>query len=79
MQDALEPHMSKETLEFHWGKHHRAYVNNLNGQIENSDLERNTLEEIVQSSYNNGNPTPAFNNAGQVCGLNYAHVVDWVP
>ncbi|KAG6546628.1 hypothetical protein Mapa_011817 [Marchantia paleacea] len=64
--DALEPHMSKETLEFHWGKHHRAYVNNLNGQIENSDLERNTLEEIVQSSYNNGNPTPAFNNAGQI-------------
>ncbi|KAL2611436.1 hypothetical protein R1flu_023128 [Riccia fluitans] len=64
--DALEPHMSKNTLEFHWGKHHRAYVNNLNAQIENSDLERSSLEEIVKSSYNNGNPTAQFNNAGQI-------------
>ncbi|CAM6105970.1 unnamed protein product [Calypogeia fissa] len=63
--DALEPHISKQTLEFHWGKHHRAYVDNLNKQIENTDLERNTLDEIVKISYNNGNPSPAFNNAGQ--------------
>nr|BAO18766.1 chloroplastic Fe-superoxide dismutase [Equisetum arvense] len=63
--DELEPHISKRTLEFHWGKHHRAYVDNLNKQIENTDYERNTLEEIVTITYNNGNPLPPFNNAAQ--------------
>lgn len=58
--------MSKKTLEFHYGKHHRAYVDNLNKQIENTDFERNTLEEVVKISYNNGNPLAPFNNAGQV-------------
>ncbi|MEW5300053.1 MAG: hypothetical protein WDW38_002884 [Sanguina aurantia] len=64
--EALEPHMSKQTLEFHWGKHHRAYVDNLNKQIANSDMDSKTLEEIVIASWNGGAPTPAFNNAGQV-------------
>lgn len=36
--EALEPHMSKQTLEFHWGKHHRAYVDNLNKQVRLSTL-----------------------------------------
>eukprot|EP00245_Coleochaete_scutata_P012621 TRINITY_DN4920_c0_g1_i1.p1 TRINITY_DN4920_c0_g1~~TRINITY_DN4920_c0_g1_i1.p1 ORF type:complete len:257 (+),score=56.96 TRINITY_DN4920_c0_g1_i1:161-931(+) len=64
--DALEPHISKTTLEFHWGKHHRAYVNNLNAQIEGTDLDTKTLEEVVISTYNNGSPGPQFNNAGQI-------------
>jgi len=64
--DALEPHMSKSTLEFHWGKHHRAYVDNLNKQIANTDLASKTLEEIVVASWSGGNPTPAFNNAAQI-------------
>jgi Fe-Mn family superoxide dismutase len=64
--DALEPHMSKQTLEFHWGKHHRAYIDNLNKQIDGTDLERKNLEELVKLSYNNGNPQACFNNAGQV-------------
>lgn len=63
--DALEPHMSQQTLEYHWGKHHRAYIENLNKQIQDSDLSGKRLEEIVKIGYNNGNPAPYFNNAGQ--------------
>ncbi len=68
-QDVLEPHMSKQTLEFHWGKHHRAYIDNLNKQIDGTDLERKNLEELVKFSYNNENPQACFNNAGQVFHL----------
>jgi superoxide dismutase, Fe-Mn family len=64
--DALEPHMSKSTLEVHWGKHHQAYVTNLNGQIAGTDLDSKTLEEIVVASWNGGKPTAQFNNAAQV-------------
>ncbi|CAA6673846.1 unnamed protein product [Spirodela intermedia] len=56
--DALEPYMSQKTLEFHWGKHHRGYVDNLNKQIAGTDLDGLTLEEIVVKSYNNGSPLP---------------------
>ncbi|KAL7588769.1 superoxide dismutase [Fe], chloroplastic [Lactuca sativa] len=63
---ALEPHMSKETLEYHWGKHHRAYVDNLNKQIEGTELDEMTLETIISTSYNKGDVLPAFNNAAQV-------------
>ena len=45
--DALEPAMSRETLEFHWGKHHQTYVNNLNGLIAGTDFEGKSLEEIA--------------------------------
>ncbi|GBG00492.1 superoxide dismutase, partial [Raphidocelis subcapitata] len=64
--DALEPHMSKSTLEFHYGKHHRAYVDNMNKQIAGTPLEGKSLEEVVLSSWNKGAPTPVFNNAAQV-------------
>uniref|UniRef100_A0A7S0N9X5 Superoxide dismutase n=1 Tax=Chlamydomonas leiostraca TaxID=1034604 RepID=A0A7S0N9X5_9CHLO len=64
--DALEPHMSKSTFEFHYGKHHRAYVDNLNKQIAGKDWDKATLEQIVAASWNNGTPTPEFNNAAQV-------------
>ncbi|XP_028804279.1 superoxide dismutase [Fe], chloroplastic isoform X1 [Neltuma alba] len=64
--NALEPVMSQETLEYHWGKHHRAYVDNLNKQIEGTDLEEKSLEDIVVISYNKGDILPAFNNAAQV-------------
>lgn len=64
--DALEPKISKATLEVHWGKHHRTYLTNLNNQIDSDDkLQGKTLEEIVMASWNNGSPTPAFNNAAQ--------------
>ena len=64
--DALEPTMSKSTLEFHWGKHHRAYLDNMNKQIAGTPLEGKSLEEVVVASWNNGTPTPVFNNAAQV-------------
>nr|AFJ66200.1 hypothetical protein 7G9.19 [Boechera stricta] len=63
--DALEPHMSRETLDYHWGKHHRTYVENLNKQIAGTDLDALSLEEVVLLSYNRGNMLPAFNNAAQ--------------
>lgn len=65
-KDALEPHMSKQTLEFHWGKHHRAYVENLKKQVLGTELEGKPLEHIIHSTYNNGELLPAFNNAAQV-------------
>ena len=45
--NALEPKISKETLEYHYGKHHRAYVTNLNNLIESSPLKGLSLEELV--------------------------------
>ena len=59
--DALEPHISKETLEFHYGKHHRTYVDKLNGLIEGSKFADASLEDIVR-----GSDGGVFNNAAQV-------------
>lgn len=58
--NALEPTMSARTLEFHWGKHHAAYINNLNKLIEGTEMENDTLEEIVKKSDGG-----IFNNAAQ--------------
>ncbi|KAH0859073.1 hypothetical protein HID58_087334, partial [Brassica napus] len=46
-RDALEPHMSQETLDYHWGKHHKTYVENLNKQIVGTDLDGLSLEEVL--------------------------------
>ena len=59
--DALEPHISKKTIEFHYGKHHAAYVKNLNALIANTQFEKMSLEEIVRNSDGS-----VFNNAAQV-------------
>jgi superoxide dismutase, Fe-Mn family len=59
--NALEPHISAETLEYHYGKHHRKYVNTLNDLIAGSEFEDMPLESIIQKA--NG---PIFNNAAQV-------------
>jgi len=59
--DALAPHISKETLEYHYGKHHQAYVTNLNNLIKGSTFESATLEYIVKQSTGG-----IFNNAAQV-------------
>ncbi|KAL5067063.1 hypothetical protein RYX36_017950 [Vicia faba] len=64
--DALEPIMSQDTFEYHWGKHHRAYVDNLNKQIDGTDLDGKSLEETIVIAYNKGDILPAFNNAAQV-------------
>lgn len=67
-QDALEPLMSKETLEYHYGKHHQTYVNNLNNLITGTQFENSTLIEIVL-----GSEGGLFNNAAQV----YNHDFFW--
>lgn len=59
--DALEPHISKKTLEFHYGKHHQGYVKKLNGLIPGSPYENAELEEIVKKSEGG-----IFNNGAQV-------------
>jgi Fe-Mn family superoxide dismutase len=59
--DALAPHISKETLEFHYGKHHQAYVTNLNNLIKGTEFENMGLEDIVKKSSGG-----IFNNAAQV-------------
>ncbi|KAM3320258.1 superoxide dismutase [Capsicum chacoense] len=64
--NALEPHMSRTTFEYHWGKHHRTYVDNLNKQIVGTQLDEFTLEDIILTTYNKGNLLPPFNNAAQV-------------
>jgi Fe-Mn family superoxide dismutase len=58
--------MTGNAIKFVAGKHHRAYVDNMNKQIAGTELEGKTLEEIVLASWNNGSPTPVFNNAAQV-------------
>jgi len=59
--DALAPHISKETLEFHYGKHHQTYVTNLNNLIKGTEFENSNLEEIVKKSSGG-----IFNNAAQI-------------
>lgn len=60
-KEALEPHISRETLEFHHGKHHQAYVTNLNNLIKGTEFENASLEDIVRKSSGG-----VFNNAAQV-------------
>jgi len=59
--DALAPYISKETLEFHYGKHHQAYVNNLNNLVKDTEFSTLSLEEIIMKSSGG-----IFNNAAQV-------------
>ncbi|PID79800.1 superoxide dismutase [Fe] [bacterium DOLJORAL78_65_58] len=61
-QNALEPHISAETLDYHHGKHHNAYVTNLNGLIEGTEYADMDLESIVKKAPKGG----VFNNAAQV-------------
>lgn len=63
--DALAPIMSKETLEFHHGKHHNAYVVKANELIVGSGLEGKPLEEVILSAWKT-QKTPLFNNAAQI-------------
>uniref|UniRef100_A0A0D3GCP8 superoxide dismutase n=1 Tax=Oryza barthii TaxID=65489 RepID=A0A0D3GCP8_9ORYZ len=64
--DALEPYISKRTVELHWGKHQQDYVDSLNKQLATSMFYGYTLEELIKEAYNNGNPLPEYNNAAQV-------------
>ena len=60
-RDALEPHMSKETLDFHYGKHHQTYVDKANGLVAGTPDENKSLEELIKSSSGG-----LFNNVAQI-------------
>jgi superoxide dismutase, Fe-Mn family len=64
--DALEPHISRQTLEFHHGKHHAGYVANLNKMVEGTDLEGKSLEEVILAVAGEASKAGIFNNAAQV-------------
>ncbi|NDC14411.1 MAG: superoxide dismutase [Synechococcaceae bacterium WB9_2_170] len=64
--DALEPHISRSTLEFHHGKHHAAYVNNLNNLVAGTDLEGKSLEDTILAVAGDPSKAGVFNNAAQV-------------
>ena len=61
-QDALAPHISAETLEFHYGKHHAAYVANLNNLVSGTKFEGKSLEDVIKEAPAGG----VFNNAAQI-------------
>lgn len=65
-ENALEPHYSAKTIGFHHGKHHRAYVDNLNKLITGTPLEAKPLEEIIMASAGDAAKTGIFNNSAQV-------------
>ncbi len=58
--DALAPHISRETLEYHYGKHHQTYVKTLNDLLKGTEFEESSLEDIIRKSSG-----PLFNNAAQ--------------
>jgi superoxide dismutase, Fe-Mn family len=65
-RDALEPHLSARTMEFHHGKHHQAYVDNLNKLAAGADMGDMSLEAIIDQTRGQSDKTGLFNNAAQV-------------
>ena len=74
--DALAPYMSKETLEFHHDKHHKAYVDKGNELAEKAGLAGKSLEEVVVASFKDKSQQGLFNNAGQ--HWNHIHFWNWM-
>lgn len=72
--DALAPHMSAETLEFHHDKHHKTYVDKANDLVSGTDLEGKSLEEVVKGAYQSNQAL--FNNAAQ--HFNHLHFWQWM-
>jgi len=65
-KDALAPHITEKTLDFHYGKHHNTYVVNINKLIEGTDLANETLENIIKKTAGDSGKIGMFNNAAQV-------------
>lgn len=70
-KSALAPHMSAQTLELHYGKHHQAYVDNLNKLIAETEFVNVSLEDIIIKTAGKIDQTAIFNNAGQVHNHNF--------
>ena len=65
-KDALAPFISANTLDFHYGKHHKTYVDNINKLIDGTDLAKKSLEEIIVIAAEDNSKAGIFNNAAQV-------------
>ena len=65
-KDALAPHMSVQTFDFHYGKHHQAYVTNLNNLVKDTPMASQSLAEIILASATDESKVGIFNNAAQV-------------
>jgi Fe-Mn family superoxide dismutase len=63
---ALEPFISEQTIDFHYGKHHQTYVTNLNNLVAGTANESKSLEDLIIESYGKSDMTGIFNNAAQV-------------
>ncbi len=72
-KNKLAPIMSEETLDLHHGKHHQTYITNLNKFIENSDMNKMTLEEIIIHTSKDKSKSAIFNNASQ----HWNHILFW--
>ena len=70
-EDALEPYISARTMAFHYGKHHRGYVDNVNKLVAKTQYAGMALEELVVSSAGDADHTAIFNNAAQVYNHNF--------
>jgi superoxide dismutase, Fe-Mn family len=64
--NALEPHMTAKTFEFHYGKHHAAYVTNLNNLTKDTPMADMSLAEIIKTTFGDASKAGIFNNAAQV-------------
>src|SRR5215510_3203019 len=65
-KNALEPHTSAQTLDFHHGRHHQAYVTNLNNLVKDTPMESQSLEQIITATAKDAARAGIFNNAAQV-------------
>ena len=64
--NALAPVVSPNTISFHYGKHHKTYVDNLNNLVKGTDLEGKSLEEVVKATAGKADKAPLFNNSAQI-------------
>ncbi len=72
-KNALVPHISEQTLEFHYGKHHQTYVTNLNNLVQGSENESKNLEDLIKMSAGKADMVGIFNNSAQV----WNHTIFW--
>ena len=72
-KNALEPYISEKTMEFHYGKHHKAYVDNLNKLVKDTEFENMSLEEVIKTSAGRAEFSAIFNNAAQA----WNHTIFW--